>query len=298
MDAIITPNTSSNSSLSACCSSSSSSSTDLYNAALDQSSKTHRCSSSDQLQGGRIDAGPYRLLLDRHLGRGAYGEVYHARCLTTGSQFAIKAMRAAVLTAGVRRQVEREVRMQARCAGHSGVLHMPPSYVARTATVPSGWYIILEYCDGGDLFSCITRGEFAGKTAAKGTSEALCLEAAARHVFLAVLDIVLWCHSQGVAHRDLKPENILLRRRTHWEIRLADFGLATDCQMSGEFGCGSVFYMSPECHPCAEARPYCPKACDVWSLGILLINLLRQLNPWRRAHPTDSGYKYYLSRPR
>ncbi|KAI9590854.1 kinase-like domain-containing protein [Syncephalis fuscata] len=345
-----------------------------------------------RLAGDHIDAGPYSLILGRFLGRGAYGEVYRAQCLKTNQKFAVKAMKASVLTPGVRRQVEREVDLQRRCAGHPGVLkaygliivpdlpiyrtntpqksvnslsppispyqpaaqsissslftnssNLFPTYTSTSASAPSGWYILLEYCEGGDLFGYITRSTIDSKNDKENLqqdfAEDIISDTTSKKIFISVLKAVQWCHLQGVAHRDLKPENILLKRRRQlsaptkkavtsrsfdlkrkpnanhwngdsddeldqtfniddWDVKLADFGLATDYEFSSEFGCGSVFYMSPECHPNSSRQPYITQSCDVWSTGILLINLLRQVNPWRRAHVCDAGYRYYVARPR
>ncbi|KAI8058117.1 kinase-like domain-containing protein [Syncephalis plumigaleata] len=343
--------------------------------------------------GRYINTDTYSLTLDRFLGRGAYGEVYRARCLSTGQMFAVKAMKASVLTPGVKRQVEREVHLQYQCADHPGVLkvyglvivsescnysdngkqlinkcsssHLAlpqkvatsmapsdvsfmesypfPTYTATDASVSSGWYILLEYCDGGDLFSYITRNTVTARPdredSAYNVDNGMLSETVSRRIFVAVLEAIQWCHQRGIAHRDLKPENILLKRRhrsatpvektvyvntdfhespiidfdywndmsdtshgapfdiDEWEVKIADFGLATDQEYSNELGCGSMFYMSPECHPSSDNWPYSTQACDVWSAGILLINLLRQVNPWRRAHKNDAGYKYYITHP-
>ncbi|KAJ3297581.1 hypothetical protein HDU76_006543, partial [Blyttiomyces sp. JEL0837] len=83
---------------------------------------------------------------------------------------------------------------------------------------------------------------------------------------------------------------------------LADFGLATSDEWSFDLGCGSVRYMAPECQglKLADLLPphmqhiataatnrdgYASKPNDVWSLGIILINLLFSRNPWHS--PSD-----------
>ena len=59
------------------------------------------------------------------------------------------------------------------------------------------YYLITEYCKGGELFEEITR------------KEKFC-EADAASVIYQILSAVTYCHSLGVMHRDLKPENILI----------------------------------------------------------------------------------------
>ncbi|KAG0357994.1 hypothetical protein BGX24_006098, partial [Mortierella sp. AD032] len=85
-----------------------------------------------------------------------------------------------------------------------------------------------------------------------------------------------------VFHRDLKPENILVA--SDGSLKLADFGLATKERVSNDFGCGSSFYMAPEQQPSRSSvgrRPYLPAKSDVWSLGIIFLNLRFGRNPWK-----------------
>ncbi|CAO3578969.1 unnamed protein product [Absidia cylindrospora] len=151
-------------------------------------------------------------------------------------------------------------------------------------------FIILEYATGGDLFSAITQGT----QGIVGDNQKI------RLVFLQLLDAVQHCHAYGVSHRDLKPENVLLF--DNLKVKLADFGLATTQAVSAEFGCGSTFYFSPECQSGLirdnkKIKGYGTQQNDVWSLGVILINLVTGRNPWRQAHMDDTTFAAYTRQP-
>lgn len=110
-------------------------------------------------------------------------------------------------------------------------------------------------------------------------------------MFSQMCGAVAACHVHGVSHRDIKPENFIVtdawvqsagsdaggQRKV--VVKLSDFGLATDELESSDMDCGSAPYMSYECrNNCAPT--YNPRAADVWSLGIVLINMLYHVNPW------------------
>ncbi|EDN02255.1 Ran1-like serine/threonine protein kinase, negative regulator of sexual conjugation and meiosis, nitrosative stress-induced transcript [Histoplasma capsulatum] len=117
----------------------------------------------------------------------------------------------------------------------------------------------------------------------------------AKRAFLQILDAVQYCHSIGIYHRDLKPENILVTDHG-MTVKLADFGLATTDYYTSDFGCGSTFYMSPECQQ-STPRPYASAPNDVWSLGVILVNLSCGRNPWKRASTEDSTFRAFLKDP-
>lgn len=182
------------------------------------------CSPDDRL--GQVLAGRYQLT--DILGVGAYGTVYQARDVETGTQYAVKALNKLGLDPRQKRFQEREIRLHYQASQHSNVVSMEKIVDTTECT-----YVVLEYCPEGDLFSKITEdGDYVGK------------DQKARAAFLQILDAVRYCHSNGIYHRDLKPENILVKDNG-WTLKLADFGLATQDRFTSDFGCGSTFYMSP-----------------------------------------------------
>ncbi|KAM6506818.1 Serine/threonine protein kinase [Fusarium falciforme] len=77
-------------------------------------------------------------------------------------------------------------------------------------------------------------------------------------------------------------------------VKLADFGLSTSDARSKKHGCGSTLYMSPEClySPTTESYYMCAPS-DIWSLGVILVNLTCGLNPWKLASAQDPNYREY-----
>ena len=81
-----------------------------------------------------------------------------------------------------------------------------------------------------------------------------------------------------------------------YSLAVSDFGLATNSEFSTEFGCGSVRYESPEClFP--TTTHYQTLSADIWSLGIILINMITGKNPWCEPSMNDEMYREYLSSP-
>lgn len=227
-----------------------------------------------------------KLQLTEILGTGAYGVVYLAVDVKTGVRYAVKCLSKfnANGTPLDRRQVAfqaREIRLHYQASAHPNVVSML-KIVDDTDCI----YVILEYCPEGDLFFNITeRGEYVGK------------DLLSKKVFLQILDAVEHCHNLGIYHRDLKPENILVSDNGE-TVKLADFGLATSSERSEDYGCGSTFYMSPECLDPSTRRPYYLCAPnDVWSLGVILVNLTCGRNPWKQASMEDSTYRAYTRSP-
>ncbi|KAI0093165.1 hypothetical protein BDY19DRAFT_989831 [Irpex rosettiformis] len=126
-------------------------------------------------------------------------------------------------------------------------------------------------------------------------------------MFSQMCDALATCHERGVFHRNIKPENfivtdgmmevreprtfgegeeqtteIVMKRERKVVVKLTDFGLSTNEMHSGDMDCGSAPYMSFECRNNVHDT-YMPRAADVWSLGIVLINMLYHHNPWTDA---------------
>ncbi|KAK0469847.1 kinase-like domain-containing protein [Desarmillaria tabescens] len=222
-----------------------------------------------------------RLHLLELLGSGAYGKVY--RALDTASSpsnpvyYAVKCMfKHEKGTRGDLQQL-REFALHAKVAVHPNIVTFH-DVIYDHAFV----YVVLNLCSGGDLHSAIIEKRLFYKN-----DELL------RTAFLQIIDGVQFCHQQQVFHRDLKPDNILCSADGK-EIFLADFGLATHNDQCEHFGCGSMFYKSPECLGEKGQKTYSTQQSDIWSLGVVLVNLITGRCPWKIARTEDPSFNSSL----
>ncbi|CCU74532.1 serine/threonine-protein kinase MARK1 (translation) [Blumeria hordei DH14] len=226
------------------------------------------------------------LRLEKIIGTGAYGVVYAAVDINSNAPYAVKALNKTTsdgrpLDDRQRRFQIREIELHHAASVHSNVVSM-----YKIVDLPDCTYVVLEYCPDGDLFSNITeRGRYLNN------------DDLIRDAFIQVLDAVEHCHSLGIYHRDLKPENILVSDEGR-KLMLADFGLATRDMVSEDHGCGSTFYMSPECLDQNNNISYRCAPNDIWSLGVVLLNLACGRNPWKQASAQDSTYRAFSADPR
>ena len=134
------------------------------------------------------------------------------------------------------------------------------------------FYIIMEYCSGGDFFSYLEKRKFRLP------------ENQACRIMHKMCAAVYYIHSYGIAHRDLKPENVLMTSdEENADIRILDFGLSKI--IGPEEKCtepyGTLSYVAPEV---LLDEPY-GKEVDLWSLGIITYLMLSGSLPF--DHKTD-----------
>src|SRR5215210_6450188 len=144
------------------------------------------------------------------------------------------------------------------------------------------YYITMEYLPGGTLKDRIM------------ATGALRSQAAAE-VALQVAEALKAAHVRGVVHRDIKPRNILLADSGH--AKVADFGIAraaeaTTISHAGDI-LGSAKYMSPEQAEGEQAGP----ASDLYSLGVVLYEMLTGRAPFEIETPADVPIRHALAPP-
>lgn len=199
-------------------------------------------------------------VLDKQIGKGAFGVVRLGHNKATNEPVAVKSISKAKLTCKEDIQdVQAEVAIMNLVAGHGNVVMLESTHEDKDYV-----HIVMELCQGGELFDHIVEAQhFTERKAAQ--------------IFRKMVEVVNHCHELGVMHRDLKPENFLLTSKAEGDLKLTDFGLGVFFKHGERFRdlVGSPYYVAPE----VLRKNYSHQA-DMWSLGVILYILLSGLPPF------------------
>ncbi|KAJ0237547.1 Calcium-dependent protein kinase 10 [Hirschfeldia incana] len=202
-----------------------------------------------------------KYILGRELGRGEFGITHLCTDRETREALACKSISKRKLRTAVDiEDVRREVSIMSTLPDH-------PNVVKLRATYEDGEnvHLVMELCEGGELFDrIVARGHYT--------------ERAAAGVARTIAEVVMMCHVNGVVHRDLKPENFLFaNKKENSALKAIDFGLSVFFKPGEKFTeiVGSPYYMAPE----VLKRDYGPEV-DVWSAGVIIYILLCGVPPF------------------
>jgi RNA polymerase sigma factor (TIGR02999 family) len=219
--------------------------------------------------GGRV-VGSYTI--GARLGAGGMGEVYVARDAKLDRSVAVK-----LLSRDLALNPERLLRFHAEARAASSLNHPHILVIHDFGDLDGRPFMVTEYVEGETLRQRLDRGVLSG--------------ADAIDVALQVGAALTAAHSRGLVHRDIKPENVM--RRPDGYVKVLDFGLAKlTSRDDGDRGSdtlpgvllGTPRYMSPE-----QARGQEVDArSDIWSLGVLLYEMLAGRPPFAGATHADT----------
>lgn len=218
--------------------------------------------------------GPY--LIDRKIGAGGMGNVYHGVHESTGQEAAIKVLPAAMAREeGFVQRFSREIDALRQLSNRHIVQLFQDG-----ETTDGTFYYAMEFVDGHTLTAEITnRKKLPWKDVIEYSMQiAAALKAA---------------HDAGIVHRDLKPSNLMLTKdRT---VKLTDFGVASlfaSARLTRTGGVvGTAEYMSPE-----QARGQrASRRSDLYSLGAVMYAMLTGRPPFTGASANDILQKHQFS---
>ena len=127
------------------------------------------------------------------------------------------------------------------------------------------YYLIMEYCEGGELFDKIVKSNLT--------------EIQCAYIMYQILSAVNYCHKMKIIHRDLKPENVLIKKDEDgfYRVKICDFGTSKAFKIGDTQKqlVGSAYYIAPE----VIQKKYNSK-CDLWSCGVIMFVLLTKKPPF------------------
>ena len=194
------------------------------------------------------------------IGSGGMAVVYRAVQEPLGRTVAIKSLKPSIaVDSGFAKRFEREAHFMAALQ-HENILHVH-DFIKDRGTM----HIIMEYVEGIDLYDLLE------------ITPRLPIDIAAV-IALQVARALDYAHFRGVIHRDIKPANIMISK--HGEVKLMDFGIARDDKLSDltetGTGLGTPSYMSPE-QILGDKLDF---RSDVFSLGIVLFQMVTGQKPF------------------
>jgi len=216
----------------------------------------------------------------KKIGQGASGSVYIAKVKVpneTTSPVAAKLYRrdgsdarVAIKTMDLRHQPRKELIVNEilvmRESVHPNIVNYLDSFLVENDTE---LWVIMEYMNGGALTDVIENNNLI----TEDQISAICNETCKGLAHL---------HAQDIIHRDIKSDNVLLD--SHGRVKITDFGFCA--KLTVDKGkrvtmVGTPYWMAPEV---VKQKEYGPKV-DIWSLGIMCIELIENEPPYLNEEP-------------
>ncbi|NXW42963.1 NEK5 kinase, partial [Nyctiprogne leucopyga] len=196
----------------------------------------------------------------KKIGEGSFGKIFLAKGKVDNEQCVIKEINLTKMPVKEKEASQKEVILLAKMK-HANIVTFYASLQEK-----SKLYIVMEYCDGGDLMKRINMQHGVLFDEDQILSWFVQISLGLKHI-----------HDKKILHRDVKAQNIFLSNNGK-VAKLGDFGIARQLNSTTELAhtcVGTPYYLSPEI---CENRPYNNKT-DIWSLGCVLYELCALKHP-------------------
>ena len=197
-------------------------------------------------------------LYGRKIGQGAFGKVNLGLNVLTGRVVAIKSFK----TTPIKKFQHKMKKIQYETELMKRFNHKNITKILEVFNDEEYMLIIMEYINGGNLFSFVKKRRKLSEKMAKFLF---------RQIILGIQHI----HSKNVVHRDIKLENILIDFDNN--VKICDFGIGKVLENEDELlydKCGTPMYMAPEIILANDDNGYKGFPVDIWSSGITLYIML------------------------
>ncbi|CAL1527590.1 unnamed protein product [Lymnaea stagnalis] len=213
------------------------------------------------------------------IGTGSYGTCKKIRRKKDGKIMVWKEMEYGSMSENEKQMLVSEVNLL-RELRHQHIVRYHDRIIDRNKTII---YIIMEYCQGGDLASIIARHRKDGTHVPEDFAWKILIQTT-----LALKECHRRKNGKAVLHRDLKPANVFLDMDSN--VKLGDFGLARVLHHETSFAqtyVGTPYYMSPEL---VNNMSYNEKS-DIWALGCMLYELCALTPPFTASNQSELNRK-------
>lgn len=199
----------------------------------------------------------YELYKNNILGNGSYSIVYMGKRFADNKNVAIKYINLKNLNFTSLKMIQSEIEITKKLLNHDNLNILKYYDIVEN---DDSIYIIMEYCESGNLSSILTGDPID--------------ENLAKNYFKQLVWGLLYLKENNIAHRDIKPTNILINNNI---LKICDFGFASQTDKSKKMitVCGSPLYMAPEVY---KKSGY-DESVDVWALGIILYEMIYGFHP-------------------